>query len=107
MVPLRGYQNARLSPDDGASIFDRYTLELRQPIIESASITAYILGFLEGGNSWSSIKQFQPFKMYNAAGVGVRLYMPMFGMIGIDWGYGFDGTSGGSQFHFSIGQSID
>ena len=107
VVPLRGYQNARLSPDDGASIFDRYTLELRQPIIESASITAYILGFLEGGNSWSSIKQFQPFKMYNSAGVGVRLYMPMFGLIGIDWGYGFDGTYGGSQFHFSIGQSID
>ena len=107
VVPLRGYKNYTLSPDDGASVFDRYTLELRQPIIESASITAYILGFLEGGNSWSSIKQFQPFKMYNSAGIGVRLYMPMFGLIGIDWGYGFDGTNGGSQFHFSIGQSID
>ena len=107
VIPLRGYKDYALSPDDGASIFDRYTLELRQPVVESASLTAYVLGFLEGGNSWSSIKQFQPFKMYNAAGVGVRLYMPMFGMIGIDWGYGFDGTSGGSQFHFSIGQSID
>lgn len=107
VIPLRGYQNSKLSPDDGASVFDRYTLELRQPIIESASATIYVLGFLEGGNSWSSVKQFQPFKLYNSAGLGVRLYMPMFGLIGIDWGYGFDGSYGGSQFHFSINQSID
>lgn len=107
VVPLRGYQNAKLSPDDGASVFNRYTLELRQPIIESASATIYVLGFLEGGNSWGDIKQFQPFKVYNSAGLGVRLYMPMFGLIGLDWGYGFDGAYGGSQFHFSIGQSID
>jgi len=107
VIPLRGYQNARLSPDDGASIFDRYTLELRQPIVESASATIYVLGFLEGGNSWSSAKEFQPFRLYNSAGLGVRLYMPMFGLIGIDWGYGFDGIYGSSQFHFSIGQSID
>lgn len=107
VVPLRGYENNKLSPDDGASVFDRYTLELRQPIIESANATIYVLGFLEGGNSWSSIKEFQPFKLYNSAGLGVRLYMPMFGLIGFDWGYGFDGSYGGSQFHFSIGQSID
>ena len=107
VIPLRGYQNARLSPDNGASVFDRYTLELRQPIIESASATIYVLGFLEGGNSWATMKEFQPFKVYNSAGIGVRLYMPMFGLIGIDWGYGFDGNYGGSQFHFSIGQSID
>ena len=109
VVPLRGYQDYKVGNgvDDGASVFDRYTLELRQPVVESASLTAYVLGFLEGGNAWSSIKQFQPFKMYNSAGVGVRLYMPMFGMIGIDWGYGFDGLYGGGQFHFIIGQSID
>ncbi len=107
VIPLRGYQNASLSSTDGASVFDRFTLELRQPIIESASATIYVLGFFEGGKSWDSIKEFQPFKMYNSAGVGVRLYMPMFGLIGIDWGYGFDGAYGGSQFHFSIGQSID
>ncbi len=107
VIPLRGYQNTKLSPDEGASIFDRYTLELRQPIIESASATIYVLGFLEGGNSWGTVKEFQPFKLYNSAGLGVRLYMPMFGLIGIDWGYGFDGAYGGSQFHFSIGQSID
>ena len=107
VIPMRGYQNARLSPDEGASVFDRFTLELRQPIIESAAATIYVLGFLEGGNSWSRIKDFQPFKMYNSAGLGVRLYMPLFGLIGIDWGYGFDGVYGGSQFHFSINQSID
>ncbi|MBP5327247.1 MAG: BamA/TamA family outer membrane protein [Bacteroidales bacterium] len=107
VIPLRGYKNASLSPDNGASVFDRYTLELRQPIIESASATIYVLGFLEGGNSWATMKEFQPFRVYNSAGVGVRLYMPMFGLIGIDWGYGFDGINGGSQFHFSIGQSID
>jgi outer membrane protein insertion porin family len=107
VIPLRGYQNAKLSPDDGAAIFNRYTLELRQPIIESASATIYVLGFLEGGNSWGSVKDFQPFKLYNSAGLGIRLWMPMFGLIGLDWGYGFDGYFGGSQFHFSIGQSID
>lgn len=107
VIPLRGYQNYKLSPDEGASVFDRYTLELRQPIIESANATIYVLGFLEGGNSWSSVKEFQPFKLYNSAGLGVRLYMPIFGLIGIDWGYGFDGSYGGGQFHFSINQSID
>lgn len=107
VIPLRGYTDRSLSPTNGASVFDRYTLELRQPIIESASATIYVLGFLEGGNSWPTMRQFQPFKVYNSAGLGVRLYMPMFGLIGIDWGYGFDGPNGGSQFHFSINQSID
>ena len=107
VVPLRGYTNNSLSPTSGASVFDRFTIELRQPIIESATATIWVAGFLEGGNSWADIREFQPFKMYNSAGIGVRLYMPMFGLIGVDWGYGFDGTSGGSQFHFSIGQSLD
>ena len=107
VVPLRGYTNNSLSPRGGASVFDRYTIELRQPIVESPNATIWVAGFLEGGNSWGDIKEFQPFKIYNSAGIGVRLFMPMFGLIGIDWGYGFDGTSGGSQFHFSIGQSLD
>lgn len=107
VVPLRGYENNSLSPDDGASVFDRYTLEIRQPIVESAMATVWVLGFLEGGNAWSSIRDFQPFNIYNSAGLGVRVYMPMFGLIGVDWGYGFDGANGGSHFHFSIGQSID
>ena len=107
VVPLRGYTNNSLSPTSGASVFDRFTIELRQPIIENPSATIWVAGFLEGGNSWADIREFQPFKMYNSAGIGVRLFMPMFGLIGVDWGYGFDGTSGGSQFHFSIGQSLD
>lgn len=107
VVPLRGYTNNSLSPTSGASVFDRFTLELRQPIVESPTATIWVAGFLEGGNSWGDIREFQPFKMYNSAGIGVRLYMPMFGLIGVDWGYGFDGTSGGSQFHFSIGQNLD
>lgn len=107
VVPLRGYENNSLNPDGGGSVFDRYTLEVRQPIIESGAATFWVLGFLEGGNCWSDITEFQPFKMYNSAGLGVRLFMPMFGLIGVDWGYGFDGANGGSHFHFSIGQSID
>ena len=107
VIPLRGYDNNSISPDGGGSVFDRYTLELRQPIVESAMATIYALGFFEGGNSWLRPTDFQPFKLYNSAGLGVRLYMPQFGLIGIDWGYGFDGSKGGSHFHFSIGQSID
>lgn len=107
VVPMRGYNDNSINPSNGGGVFDRFTMELRQPIIESASATIFVLGFLEGGNAWNNIKEFQPFKLYNSAGLGVRLYMPMFGLIGIDWGYGFDGINGGSQFHFSIGQSID
>ncbi len=107
VIPLRGYTNNSLSPQGGASVFDRYTLELRQPIIESPNATIWVAGFLEGGNSWGDIREFQPFKIYNSAGIGVRLFMPLFGLIGVDWGYGFDGNYGGSQFHFSIGQSLD
>lgn len=107
VIPLRGYQNNSLTPSGGGSVFDRFTMELRQPIIESANATIYALAFAEGGNCWGSIKEFDPFSMYTSAGLGVRLYMPMFGLIGIDWGYGFQGSTGGSQFHFSIGQSLD
>ena len=110
IVPLRGYDNNSIgaSSTGGGSVFDRFTLELRQPIIESANATIWVLGFLEGGNCWAKLSEFQPFKMYNSAGVGVRVYLPMLGLIGVDWGYGFDGTGiGGSHFHFSIGQSLD
>ena len=107
VIPLRGYENNSLTPNGGGSVFDRFTIELRQPIVESGSATVWVLGFLEGGNCWSDISEFQPFKMYNSAGLGVRLYLPMLGLIGVDWGYGFDGNTGGSQFHFSIGQSLD
>ena len=107
VIPLRGYENNSLTPDGGGSVFDRFTIELRQPIVESGSAIIWVLGFIEGGNCWTDLSQFQPFKMYNSAGLGVRLYLPMLGLIGVDWGYGFDGLTGGSQFHFSIGQSLD
>lgn len=109
VVPLRGYENNSIgaSNSGGGSVFDRFTIELRQPIVESGSATIWMLGFIEGGNCWTDLSQFQPFQMYNSAGFGVRLYLPMLGLIGVDWGYGFDGRTGGSQFHFSIGQSLD
>lgn len=109
VIPLRGYDNNALSPRDGAGVFDRFTIELHQPIIESAASTIWVIGFFEGGNSWSRIRDFQPFKTYNSAGLGVRLYIPMMGLLGVDWGYGFDPVNGtnGSHFHFCIGQSLD
>ncbi|MBO4543091.1 MAG: BamA/TamA family outer membrane protein [Bacteroidales bacterium] len=112
IVAMRGYSDESLSPEAGASIYQRFTLELRYPITLNPSATIYILGFLEAGNSWESVRSYQPFKMYRSAGVGVRVYLPMFGLLGLDWGYGFDDVPGNkdankSQFHFSIGQSID
>lgn len=107
VIPLRGYENNSLNPDAGGSVFDRFTFELRYPIVESGQATIWLQAFLEGGNCWGSLSEFEPFKMYNSAGLGVRFYLPMLGLIGVDWGYGFDGLYGGSQFHFSIGQSID
>lgn len=114
VIPMRGYTTYGLSPEDatgnytGAALFDKFTLELRQPITLNATATIYVLGFLEGANSWLRATEFQPFKTYTSAGLGVRLYMPMFGLIGLDWAYGFDDpTKGGSHFHFSINQSID
>ena len=107
VIPLRGYENNSLSPSTGGSVFDRFTFELRHPIVESSSATIWMLGFIEGGNCWANLSQFDPFRMYNSAGFGVRLYLPMLGLIGVDWGYGFDGDYGGSHFHFSIGQSLD
>ncbi|MBP5205156.1 MAG: outer membrane protein assembly factor BamA, partial [Bacteroidales bacterium] len=107
VIPLRGYENNSLSPSEGASVFDRFIFELRHPIVENSGATIWVLGFLEGGNSWSRMADFQPFKMYNSAGIGVRAFLPMIGLIGVDWGYGFDGNYGGNHFHFSIGQSID
>ena len=112
IVALRGYTSASLSPTNGASVFDKFTMDVRYPISLNPVATIYALAFFEGGNSWANFEGFAPFKMYRSCGLGLRLYMPMFGLIGIDWGYGFDkvggnATAGGSQIHFSIGQSID
>jgi outer membrane protein insertion porin family len=118
IIGMRGYANNRLTPnfyideDFGGNIFTKYTLELRYPLSLNPTATIYALGFLEAGNDWFGVENFNPFDVYRSAGLGLRIYLPMFGMLGIDWGYGFDdipGVSGGnkSQFHFSIGGSID
>ena len=109
VIPLRGYENLSLSPTTGAAAFDRFTLELHHPIVESAASTIWVIGFLEGGNSWAHLRDVQPFDMYNSAGLGVRLRLPMMGFIGVDWGYGFDNQTGkgGSHFHFSLNGSLD
>ena len=112
VIALRGYNASSLSPTNGATVFDKFTLDLRYPISLNPVATIYALAFFEAGNSWENFEGFAPFKMYRSAGIGLRLFMPMFGLIGIDWGYGFDQipgspTAGGPQFHFSIGQSMD
>lgn len=117
LIGMRGYANNSLSPgfyngSKGGDIFTKYTLELRYPLSLNPQATIYALTFLEAGNSWLGFNNFDPFDVKRSAGLGVRIYLPMFGLLGLDWGYGFDdvyGTTGnnGSQFHFSIGGSID
>ncbi len=112
IIALRGYTTSALSPTAGGTVFDKFTMDIRYPISLNPVATIYALAFFEGGNSWANFEGFAPFKMYRSCGIGLRLYMPMFGLIGIDWGYGFDSvegnpTAGGSQLQFSIGQSID
>jgi len=115
VIGLRGYENGSLTPrKDGlksGNVYTRLFLELRYPITLNPSATVYVLGFLEGGNAWYSIDQFNPFLVRRAAGFGLRAFLPMFGLLGIDWGYGFDDIPGlpdanHSQFHFTIGQQF-
>ena len=108
-VGLRGYDNGSLTPYgyEGYA-YDRFTLELRYPFL-LGNTTIYGLTFAEAGNAWNSTKKFNPFDMKRSAGVGVRIFLPMVGLMGIDWAYGFDkvfGTKGGSQFHFILGQEF-
>ena len=111
-IGLRGYENGSLTPY-GASgyAYDRFTLELRYPFM-LGNTTIYGLGFLEGGNAWTEAKQFNPFEIKRSAGVGIRIFLPMVGLMGIDWAYGFDKpyitstSKGGSQFHFILGQEF-
>jgi outer membrane protein insertion porin family len=112
IVSMRGYTDESITPDKGGTVFQKMTFELRYPITLNPSATIFLLTFLEAGNNWIDAKAYKPFEMYRAAGVGVRVYLPMFGLLGLDWGYGFDAIPGNanankSQFHFSIGQSIE
>ncbi|RKD90556.1 outer membrane protein assembly factor BamA [Mangrovibacterium diazotrophicum] len=111
IVALRGYQDYSLSPTTGSNIYDKVTLELRYPVTLKPSATIYVLSFLEGGNAFMDFEDYNPFNLKRSAGVGVRIFLPMFGLMGIDWGYGFDDVNGdssvsGSQFHFVIGQQF-
>ena len=109
-IALRGYDNGQFTPysKDGYA-YTRYCFELHFPFMLQTSTTIYGLVFAEGGNAWTSVSDFQPFNLKRSAGAGVRIFLPMVGMMGIDWAYGFDkvyGTKGGSHFHFVLGQEF-
>ncbi|MCI1779098.1 MAG: outer membrane protein assembly factor BamA [Bacteroidales bacterium] len=116
IIGLRGYSNYSLTPIRGNAyvghVYDKITIELRHPIIMQPQSTIFGLIFLEGGNCWEDIKDFNPFQVKRSAGVGLRVQLPVVGMLGIDWGYGFDPVPnerkdrGGSQIHFLIGQQF-
>jgi len=117
-VSMRGYESGSLLPYNSATrsnmtgyLFNKFTMELRYPLSLEQSATIYALTFLEAGNSFNKMKDYNPFQLKRAAGVGVRIFLPMFGMMGIDWGYGFNrvnstGNVSGSQFHFVLGQEL-
>ncbi len=110
-IALRGYENGRLSSIDGGTVYNKFQLELRYPITLKPSASIYALGFLEAGNSYDGFKNFNPFQMKRSAGLGLRIFMPAFGLLGIDFAHGFDALPGttvksGWQTHFIIGQQF-
>ena len=116
-ISMRGYEAGSLTPYDAVTgrnlgyVYNKYTLELRYPISLEQNATIWVLGFAEAGNCWADIKDFNPFDLKRSLGVGVRIFLPMFGLMGIDWGYGFDPINGsknmsGSNFHFILGQEL-
>ena len=123
-IQLRGYENSSITPytvnpisgrqeQDGGAIYNKFSLELRYPVTLKPSASVYTLAFLEAGNAFTDFKTFNPFKLKRSAGLGVRIFMPAFGLLGIDFGYGFDtdaipGSVGpsGWQTHFIIGQQF-
>jgi len=125
VIGLRGYQNNVLTPPDyggsvnsssdirGGVVYDKFGLEMRYPVTTGNTATIYGFVFTEAGNNWGSYQEFNPFKMYRSAGAGARIFMPAFGLIGLNWAYGFDAVplgsgngKSGAQFHFTIGQQI-
>ncbi len=111
-IALRGYENQSLSSRDGSIIYNKFSIELRYPITLKPSASIFALSFLEAGNGYDSFKDFDPFNSKRSAGVGVRVFMPAFGLLGIDFGYGFDNpdpninTPNGWETHFIIGQQF-
>jgi outer membrane protein insertion porin family len=118
LIGFRGYTNESMTPNSylsqptGGIIYSKNTLELRYPLSLNPNSTIYGLAFVEAGNTWSKFRNYNPFDLKRSAGVGVRVFLPMFGLLGLDWGYGFDAIPGvpsanKGQFHFSINSSID
>lgn len=118
IVGLRGYLDRSLGPQQGGQlqggggvVYNKFVTELRYPVSLNPQATIFLLTFLEGGNNWGSYQDYNPFDIKRSAGGGARIFMPAFGLLGIDWAYGFDklqgsNTRSGSQFHFTIGQQI-
>lgn len=123
IIKLRGYETATVTPHrynrsgdyvPVGNVYSKVTFEVRYPIVLNQQASVYGLVFAESGKAWYTLKEYNPFKMNRSAGVGLRAYLPMFGMLGIDWGYGFDssdyieayGSGNGSQWHFVIGQEF-
>jgi len=112
VIQLRGYPNQSLSDQDGGSIYNKFSLELRYPITLKASAKIYALGFMEGGSSQNNFRDFNPFNIKRSAGLGIRIFMPAFGLLGIDFGHRFDdipgqpGSSNNWETHFIIGQQF-
>jgi outer membrane protein insertion porin family len=110
-IALRGYENGTLTPPAGGNVYQKVNLELRYPLTLKPQATIYALAFVEAGNAWYDIDAYNPFVLRRSAGIGLRAFLPMFGLLGIDWGYGFDAVPGaaepsGGQFHFVIGQQF-
>lgn len=113
IIGLRGYDDGALDPINSnySMAYNKYTVELRYPIILKPSSQIFVLGFLEGGSGFNSWREFSPFKIKRSAGLGVRVYLPIVGQLGLDWGWGFDAPMGdtrrsGGHFHFTLGQSF-
>lgn len=113
IIGLRGYQDNSLSSSQGDPICARYTMELRYPISLNPQATIFILGFAEAGNTWAKYKDFNPFQVKRSAGFGLRVFLPMFGLLGLDYGWGFDNIPGNAssgngkgQFHFTLGAQL-
>ncbi len=114
-IALRGYENSSITPringNKSGNVYDKFTMELRFPFVLKTAATVYGLAFLEGGNAWYDIKSFSPYDIKRSAGVGLRAFLPMFGLLGVDWGYGFDAIPGQpnankGNFHFTIGREF-
>lgn len=118
IIALRGYTDQRVGPWNnalnrplGGVVYNKYVMELRYPVSLNPQATIFVLGFVEGGNNFGSFKDYNPFNIKRSAGFGARIFMPAFGLLGIDWGYGFDplltgDKKSGGQFHFTIGQQF-